>query len=67
MKHFLKVLSVTVATSVTLADDHAKWPYPEDTPDVSPVAVGLAGETPADITRFLMARGAGGHSAFKRW
>ncbi|WP_308909025.1 S9 family peptidase [Pseudokordiimonas caeni] len=37
------------------ADD---WPYPEDTPAPVPVSVGVAGDYPADISRFLMARGA---------
>ena len=34
------------------------WPYPEDTPTIEPVTVGLAGQQPADIVRYLMARGA---------
>lgn len=65
MKHFLKALSVSLLTTAVLADDHANWPYPQDTPSVSAVAVGLAGEKPADITRFLMARGAGGAALSK--
>ena len=35
------------------------WPYPEDIPKIEPVTVGLAGEQPADIVRYLMVRGAG--------
>ena len=35
-----------------------EWDYPEDIPVVEPVAVGLAGEKPADIVRYLMALGA---------
>jgi dipeptidyl aminopeptidase/acylaminoacyl peptidase len=37
----------------------AEWDVPEDLPVIEPVAVGLAGETPAGVTRYLMARGAG--------
>jgi dipeptidyl aminopeptidase/acylaminoacyl peptidase len=37
----------------------AEWNYPGDIPVVEPVAVGLAGEKPADIARYLMIRGAG--------
>ncbi len=65
MKHFLKVLSISLLAGTAGADDHAKWPYPEDAPKVSAVNVGLAGETPADITRFLMARGAGASALSK--
>ncbi|MCK0067943.1 S9 family peptidase [Kordiimonas laminariae] len=65
MKHFLKVLSVSLLALTALADDHTNWPYPEDTPKVSPVDVGLAGQMPADITRFLMVRGAGGTALSK--
>ena len=34
-----------------------EWNYPEDTPKIEPVTVGLAGEKPADIVRYLMAAG----------
>ena len=34
------------------------WDNPDDIPVIEPVAVGLAGEQPADIVRYLMARGA---------
>ena len=40
------------------ATDVAEWPYPEDIPAVEPVVVGLAGEQPADIVRYLLASGA---------
>ena len=36
----------------------ATWDYPDDIPVIEPVTVGLAGEKPADIVRYLMARGA---------
>ena len=35
-----------------------EWDNPDDIPVIEPVAVGLAGEKPADIVRYLMARGA---------
>jgi dipeptidyl aminopeptidase/acylaminoacyl peptidase len=47
---------VTIAPAQ--ADSANTWPYPEDIPSVEPVTVGLAGEQPADIVRYLMARGA---------
>ena len=34
------------------------WDNPDDIPVIEPVTVGLAGEQPADIVRYLMARGA---------
>jgi len=37
----------------------AEWDVPEDIPVIEPVTIGLAGERPADIARYLMARGAG--------
>lgn len=40
------------------AQSAEEWPYPEDTPRTSPVTVGLAGEQPADIVRYLLAEGA---------
>ncbi|MEX0297979.1 MAG: prolyl oligopeptidase family serine peptidase [Kordiimonas sp.] len=38
--------------------EDAAWPYPDDIPKVENVSVGLAGEKPADISRFLLAQGA---------
>ena len=57
------------ATALAQSD----WNYPEDIPVIEPVTVGLAGEKPADIVRYLMARGAlqtaispdGGRIAFR--
>lgn len=48
-------LSVGLA-SVAMAD--VDWDNPDDIPVIEPVTVGLAGEKPADIVRYLMARGA---------
>jgi dipeptidyl aminopeptidase/acylaminoacyl peptidase len=44
------------ASTITLAD--SDWPYPGDIPDVPTVTVGLAGEYPADVVRYLLAEGA---------
>jgi dipeptidyl aminopeptidase/acylaminoacyl peptidase len=41
------------------ANAQNEWNHPEDIPVIEPVTVGLAGEKPADIVRYLMARGAG--------
>ena len=41
------------------ANADAEWDYPDDIPEIAPVTVGLAGEQPADIVRYLMVRGAG--------
>ena len=44
---------------LTTADAQTEWDHPEDIPVIEPVTVGLAGKKPADIVRYLMARGAG--------
>lgn len=41
------------------ASAQTEWNHPEDIPVIEPVTVGLAGEKPADIVRYLMATGAG--------
>jgi dipeptidyl aminopeptidase/acylaminoacyl peptidase len=41
-----------------IAAQAADWDYPEDIPVIEPVTVGLAGELPADVIRFLLASGA---------
>ncbi len=50
------LLSLSLCTLPALAAD---WDYPEDIPVIEPVTVGLAGERPADIIRYLLAEGAG--------
>lgn len=63
--HLLKIASVAAGMSVSssaLTDD-AEWDYPEDIPKVENVSVGLAGDKPADISRFLLAQGTIGGSA----
>lgn len=49
-------LCVLIPAVAFAAED--EWPYPQDTPTNAPVSVGLAGQHPADITRYLLARGA---------
>ncbi|MEM7763142.1 MAG: S9 family peptidase [Pseudomonadota bacterium] len=49
------VAVIITPLSTAVAED---WPYPEDTPVITPVTVGLAGEKPADIVRYLLANGA---------
>jgi len=53
---FAFFVSVAFTTTAAAQDE---WKYPEDIPQIEPVTVGLAGEKPADIVRYLMARGAG--------
>jgi dipeptidyl aminopeptidase/acylaminoacyl peptidase len=50
------LLAIGLATS---AFARSEWDNPGDIPVIEPVTVGLAGEKPADIVRYLMARGAG--------
>jgi dipeptidyl aminopeptidase/acylaminoacyl peptidase len=54
----LFTLIAGIGLAVT-ASAQSEWDHPEDIPVIEPVAVGLAGEKPADIVRYLMARGAG--------
>jgi len=49
---------IGLGLSATAAE--TEWNHPQDIPVVAPVTVGLAGEKPADIVRYLMARGAMG-------
>jgi len=62
----LSVASMMIKRTATLslfllaANSHAsEWNNPEDIPVIEPVTVGLAGERPADIVRYLLAEGAG--------
>ena len=45
------------ASAIPATADSTDWPYPEDVPKIDAVTVGLAGEAPADIVRYLMAAG----------
>ena len=54
---------LTVCSAIVLASAWAEtppaWDNPADIPVTAPVTVGLAGEQPADIVRYLLAEGAG--------
>lgn len=54
----LRLNAVFLLLLPAFAHSAEEWPYPEDTPRTSPVTVGLAGEQPADIVRYLLAEGA---------
>lgn len=49
-------LSLCLLASLSLASE---WDNPDDIPVIEPVTVGLAGERPADIVRYLLAEGSG--------
>ena len=52
---FLSFCCVSIASANTADPTH--WPYSEDTPTVTSLNIGLAGEQPVDISRFLLSRG----------
>jgi dipeptidyl aminopeptidase/acylaminoacyl peptidase len=54
---FVAVITTTGLAITAIAQDD--WGHAEDIPVIEPVTVGLAGDKPADIVRYLMARGAG--------
>ena len=59
MKTFRYVVAILAATGAALSiAATTAWDNPDDIPVIEPVSVGLAGEKPADIVRYLMARGA---------
>ena len=49
------IVGIAISLHSAAADG---WEYPQDIPRIEPVTVGLAGEQPADIVRYLLARGA---------
>ncbi len=51
------VILATTALAIAVGAS-TEWDNPDDIPVIEPVTVGLAGEQPADIVRYLMARGA---------
>ncbi len=54
------ILAVLAGAGLAVnASAQTDWNHPEDIPVIEPVTVGLAGEKPADIVRYLMVRGAG--------
>jgi dipeptidyl aminopeptidase/acylaminoacyl peptidase len=52
------VVAAAIAGLTNAATVAPDWHNPDDIPVTEPVTVGLAGEKPADIVRFLMAKGA---------
>ncbi|RLA32703.1 MAG: S9 family peptidase [Gammaproteobacteria bacterium] len=54
---YVTVLLATMGLAFSVAAN-TTWDNPDDIPVIEPVSVGLAGEKPADIVRYLMARGA---------
>ncbi len=56
VKYVAAILATTGLTLSAAAD--TTWDNPDDIPVIEPVTVGLAGEQPADIVRYLLARGA---------
>lgn len=53
LNHVIVLIGLTIVHPAM-----AEWANPADIPVIEPVTVGMAGETPADIVRFLMAEGA---------
>ncbi len=51
------VILATTALAISVGAN-TDWDNPDDIPVIEPVTVGLAGKQPADIVRYLMARGA---------
>jgi dipeptidyl aminopeptidase/acylaminoacyl peptidase len=58
MKRGSVLVTLAMAALLSSAAAAQTWPYPEDIPVAEPVTVGLAGERPADIVRYLFAEGA---------
>jgi len=58
IKTIYGVAILATAALAFTADASTDWDNPDDIPVIEPVTVGLAGEQPADIVRYLMARGA---------
>lgn len=57
-KKMLGGILIFVCLALLPSRSDASWDNPDDIPVTEPVAVGLAGEKPADIVRYLMANGA---------
>ena len=56
-RQFTAMICFSIGLAHSVAAQSA-WDNPSDIPVVEPVTLGLAGEKPADIVRYLMARGA---------
>ena len=58
MNKTIYCITMLATSSLALAASaNTEWDNPEDIPTIEPVTVGLAGEQPADIVRYLMVRG----------
>lgn len=51
------LILVFIGFSFTTFLQAAEWPYPQDTPEFEALDVGLAGDSPVDISRYLLANG----------
>lgn len=51
-------LPATLSAAAMEGDTPPAWPYAQDIPQAEPATISLAGEYPADISRFLAAEGA---------
>ena len=51
------MLATLVSSTAMAATEKDDWPYPQDIPVSAKLSVGMAGEKPTDISRFLLARG----------
>jgi hypothetical protein len=58
MKPEKTLLALTTAALIPGAAATSEWPLADDIPVAEPITVGLAGERPADIVRYLLAEGA---------
>jgi dipeptidyl aminopeptidase/acylaminoacyl peptidase len=58
MKSEKTLLALTTAALIPGMAAASDWPHAGDIPAAEPVTVGLAGERPADIVRYLLAEGA---------
>ncbi|MFT4938939.1 MAG: dipeptidyl aminopeptidase/acylaminoacyl peptidase [Paraglaciecola sp.] len=52
-----RVLLAITLSIVGVMSNAQEWPYPQDTPQVAPLNIGMASDRPVDISRFLLARG----------
>lgn len=58
MTHTNAMLALAAAALLPGGAAADAWPHAADIPAAEPIAVGLAGERPADIVRYLLAQGA---------
>lgn len=58
-RNLISFVTVLCLTGTASASDSqpSDWPYPEDTPASTALNIGLAGDQPTDISRFLLSRG----------